>query len=276
MRIIRLLAAGLLLALLGACGAATLIQLNTTFVDLSKNNSDLESMRKSGGLAELNYEAAVEGLRQRFAENGDAAVDAAKKADKAAAKVSFLNVAARSYLESGPVADGKIPTISDEGRTLCQGDELKGLNALPTTCGYFYIVDAQAISNEQTRSQKALVRAAAAARAKGGELSVESAKRIVATFRGYGEARKVLAGGEGKIDWVNASPELRTVFLRQQDLIYCNAADVPLLLPDAPQTGPDWDRHKADEEMTAALGQWIAALRQRPGGFDRAKACARR
>jgi len=134
------------LAALAACGSVDLIELNNNFTELSRQTAEAERSLDTGAIDRVEYENLVEVNRVSFEENGDRAVAAAGEADSPRQQVSFLNLAVRSYLSSGPAADTKIPDLAEQGIELCADEALQGLNALPVTCGYFHIGSAQAVS----------------------------------------------------------------------------------------------------------------------------------
>ncbi len=111
--------------------------------------SDKEITEFSRG-ARWNWSSAeMERLEADFAANGDRAVKAAEEADTDQSKASLLNVAVRSYLKAGGAKDQDLLSSQEKGLNSCS--RLSGDNALPATCGYFYIVVPQAINNEWAR-----------------------------------------------------------------------------------------------------------------------------
>jgi len=249
------------LAALAACGSVDLIELNNNFTELSRQTAEAERSLDTGAIDRVEYENLVEVNRVSFEENGDRAVAAAGEADSPRQQVSFLNLAVRSYLSSGPAADTKIPDLAEQGIELCADEALQGLNALPVTCGYFHIVSAQAVSNEALRDLEALaVKAAAKPPGSGPSLSVEEAAVLRRSFDRFLSQIGQIDKAAAEIDLANADPQLGAAIERQKLIFYCNADDALALYPETPTAGPAWDRAAALSEDDERLKSTQQAL----------------
>lgn len=254
-----------------ACQGITLIQLNREFVTLAQQEHEAHRLRESRELDQANYESALEGIQVAFRENGDRAVEAADGADTPQSKVSFLNVAARSYLMSGNAGDTEIPDIAQQGRDECEGQALQGLNALPVTCGYFHLVVPQAILNEAQRAVGMLKKRAAVAQnaSPRGYLPAEDGRRLEAALNSSLAQVQAIDGAETEIDWTNADPDFRQAFDRQKTIAFCNAYFAWALLDDIQAVGPDWNR----DATKAATDAQLDAAQTQLGIVSRAGAC---
>jgi hypothetical protein len=251
----------LCLAALAACGSIDLIELNNNFTQLSQQSAEAERSLRAEEIDRVEYENLVEVNRVSFEENGDLAVEAAGEADSPRQKVSFLNLAVRSYLNSGPAADTKIPDLAEQGIELCADEALQGLNALPVTCGYFHIVSTQAVSNEALRDLEALaVKAAAKPPGSGPSLTAEEAAILRRAFDRFLSQIGQIDKAAAEIDLANADLQLAAAIERQKLIFYCNADDALALYPETPPAGPAWDRAAALSEDDERLSSTQQAL----------------
>lgn len=248
----------LFLAATAACSSIDLIELNNNFAQLSQQSAEAKRSLHAEEIDRVQYETLVEVNRVSFEENGDMAAEAAGEADSPRQKVSFLNLAVRSYLNSGPRADTKIPDLAEQGIELCADKALQGLNALPVTCGYFHIVSAQAVSNEALRDLEALAVKDEENPGPGPSLTAAEGAVLRQSFDRFlsqvGEIDKAAA----EIDLANADPQLAAAIDRQKLIFYCNAEDALALYPETPLTGPAWDQEKAfseDDERLSSVQQ---------------------
>ena len=251
-----------LVAVLSACGSVTLIELNNDFARLSEQAADAERRLRDGDLGAIEFATLIEVNRLSFAQNGDKAVDAAADAGSPQSRASFLNLAVRSYLNSGPIADGKIPDLVDQGISLCQAPDLQGLNALPVTCGYFHIVTAQAINNEALRLLETLSNKAIANRdsAEEGPLSADDGLALQGAFDTFIEQISQIDEAGAVVDLANADPRFEDALERQKTIFFCNAFDALFRYDDVVESGPDWDREAARAESAARLSQAQSSL----------------
>lgn len=233
-------------AALSACGSVNLIDLNNNFAQLSAQAADAERRHDGGALNDVEHESLIEVNRQSFAENGDMAVEAAGEADSPRSKASFLNVAVRSYLQSGAVGDSKIPDLVDQGLEACKDPSLQGLDGLPVTCGYFHLAIPQAINNETLRSVEALNRKAVAKQVSGGPrpLSAADGQALNEAFDRFLAQIEAIEAAREKIALGDADPRFAQAIQRQKQIFFCNAFSTLALFGRA-ESGPDWDREAA-------------------------------
>lgn len=247
-------AAGLCLAL-GACQSATLIELNRDFVTLSQQQAEAKRLNDQGVLGSTDYGSAVEGYQAEFAKNGQKAEESAKRAETPQNKASFLNVAVRSYLKSGPQGDFKIPDLAEQGLEQCASEEMQGLNALPVTCGYFHVVVPQAVNNETVRDIAPLQRKAKRVRKSSEFLVADEGKRLEIGFGTFLDQIDALERARPNIDWDNVDPAFQEVFEGQKRIFFCNAWDTRRYFSDVVETGPGWNREEAKSRTGTRLEQ---------------------
>lgn len=258
------LATVVLALLLMGCESARLLNANQQFTSLMQQEAQAKQLLNDQTLDETAYDSALEGLRVEFAENGDVAATAARSATTDQSKASLFNVAARSYLKSGALADSKIPAIADEGLDACS--RMSGLETLPTTCGYFFVVVPQAVSNDWTRQVDAVKRRANAL-PNDGTLSVEDGKLLVRAAEGLFGQLDALSSAEQKIDR-NAGENLTKSIHIQEDKIFCNARSALISLRLVVETGEGWNRTNEEARVRVTERAHREALQQRPGGFS--------
>lgn len=266
--LIRLCFAALIAAGLAACQSVTLIDLNREFVALVQQSEEAKRLYRTGGLDRPNYDAAVDGYRVAFAQTGDKAVDAAGKARTPRNKVSFLSLAARSYLKSGQVGDAKIPDLAARGRKECAAKGMEGLNGLPVTCGYFYIVTPQAVSNEWQRKVEVLRRRVQKPpNQPRGVLTASDGQALKRAFAGFIGQLDAIETNMRQIDLANADQRFRGVIYRQQNIVLCNARRTRRLTLDVDPKDRSWDRESVKSELKREEDAWVTKLRMRPVGF---------
>lgn len=252
------------LCLLAGCASVKLINTNQEFVSLMQQSAEAERLREAGTLDPPAFDTAMEGLRVSFAANGDEAARAARAAETDQSKASLFNVAVRSYLKSGALGDAEIPTIAREGINACS--RMSGLDALPTTCGYFYIVIPQAVNNEWQRKVAVIKR-----KEKGlsidENLSVADGEMLVEAAGQFFKQLTMLTDAEGDIDFGNAGENLRSSFTRQQDIFFCNARTALNTLDLVVKTGENWDRDDEMADARAPEAGHLASLQQRHEQF---------
>ena len=252
-------------ALLG-CASVHLLNANQEFTSLMQQAAQADQLLNEHTLDRPSYESTMEGLRIAFANNGDVAVKAARAATTDQSRASLLNVAARSYLKSGAVAEAKIPTIADEGLDACS--RLSSLDALPTTCGYFRIVVPQAVNEDWARQVDA-VKAREPKFAGQQPLSVEDGKLLVRASEAFFGQLDALSGIENKLDLATAGEGLTKVFYDQQNIFFCNAQSALISLRLVVETGDGWNRAAEESRLRASESTHLATLRNRPVDFDR-------
>ena len=251
--ILRFVAAAGLCVALAACESVTLIELNRDFVSLSQQEAEAKRLNDQGVLGFADYQAAVEGYQAEFAKNGKKAEESAEQAETPQNKASFLNVAVRSYLKSGPLGDFKIPDLAEQGLEQCSSEEMQGLNALPVTCGYFHLVVPQAINNETVREVAPLQRKAKRIRPSGGFLDAEEGKQLESGLGTFLDQVDALERASPNIAWDNVDPAFRKVFERQKRIFFCNAWDTRRYFSDVEETGPGWNREEAKDRTGTRL-----------------------
>ena len=260
----------LLIGGLTACESATLIDLNKDFVTLMQQTEEAKQLHRSRVLDTTNFDSAIEGFRVAFAETGKKAVESANKAETPQNKASFLNVAVRNYLKSRPVGDTKVPDLAKQGIAACTSKDIRGLKALPVTCGYFYIVVPQAISNEWQRKVTVLQRQAEELRKPPRKfLTSAQGKQLQEAFGRFIGQLDALETTAQKIDWTNADKKLREGFNRQQDIFLCNARGAHLLLTHARKTDGTWDRDAVKTQLKTKEDEWVNELKEREVKFPK-------
>lgn len=251
-----------LVAVLSACGSATLIELNNDFARLSEQAANAERQLRDDDLSDIEFATLIEVNRLSFAQNGNRAVVAAEEASSPQSRASFINLAVRSYLNSGPVADDRIPDLVEQGTSVCKAPELQGLNALPVTCGYFHIVTPQAINNEAQRTLEALARKAIANRdsAEDGPLSADDGIALRGAFDLFIGQISEIDQASTKGDLASVDPRFKDAIARQKLIFFCNAVDAFVRYDDVVPTGPEWDRNVAIADSARDLRQAEARL----------------
>jgi len=258
---------------LAACEGVQLNRSNDDFVDLSRESAAARLAYENGELDPDAFAALTESFQLRFAANGDEAAKSAEAADDPASAVSFYSAAVRNYLKAGALRDTRIPGLADDGIALCARPEMKGLNGLPTTCGYLNFAKGQAISNQWERVRAPIVGRAAAARQSQAFLPARDGRSLAEAVQGYAIALDALADGYGAVDWPVVDPGLEPWYRRQQERVYCNAADAILLLDDVVEADGAWSRADAQTRAQDTLDAKVAELGERPGGFPEAPDC---
>ncbi len=264
---IRIAAIGMAM-LLSACESSTLLELNSNFVALSEAHvASASRLRGDNGPDAASFSAAFENVQVAFAENGDKAVVAAKMAESAQMKVSFLNIAVRSYLKSGPVADHKIVDLTRQGIGLCKTEALSGLNSLPVTCGYFHLVGPQAVANAELRSVKFLeskakrldvLRQANRLEKEKAKLSISEGIELDKSARSILDQIESLDKSRNKINWDAVDPNFKIIFDRQSDIFICNASDIAQYIKRFVRKNSAWDREKAKESITERMNSLLS------------------
>jgi hypothetical protein len=248
------------------CASVNLINANQEFTSLMQQAAQAERLLNDHTFDQASYESAMEGLQLAFANNGDVAVKAAAAATTDQSKASLLNVAARSYLKSGPVAETKIPAIADEGLATCS--RLSGLDALPTTCGYFHIVVPQAINEDWARQVDA-IKAREPMFAGQQPLSVADGKLLVRATEAFFAQLDALSSVENKLDLASAGEGLTKVFYNQQNIFFCNAQSALISLRLVVEAADGWNRAAEESRLRSNESTHLAELRSRPVGFER-------
>lgn len=272
MRMLSRCGLALLVALaLGACESVNLIELNGNFAQLSAQAADAERDLNERRISDADYDTLIEVNRESFAVNGDMAVEAAGEAETPRSKASFLNLAVRSYLRSAALRDRRIPDLAQQGRDLCRGAAFQGVNDLPVTCGYFHIVEVQAVANEATRRVTELSRKARNNRGPGDPppLSAEEGRDLDAALNLLLDQVDAIERAKAGIDFDNADPKFKAVIPRQKVFFFCNADEALARYPDVVKSGPDWDRDARRQEAEARLDSVEADL----GITSRSHAC---
>lgn len=254
----------LVIAALSACESNKLIDLNNNFVLLSKQAAEADRSHEDGILNDVEHESLIEVNRMSFAENGDLALEAAGAADSLRSEASFLNLAVRSYLQSGAVADSKIPGLVQQGLEVCKDPDLQGLNGLPVTCGYFHIVIPQAINNETLRTVEALNRKALANQVDGGPrpLTATDGQALTDAFDRFLAQIDAVEAVRNQIAFGDADPRFAQAVQRQKQIFFCNAFGTLALFGRA-ESGPDWDR-----EAARSIAQMRADAAETVVGFE--------
>ena len=249
---------------IAGCSSMKLLDSNKEFVSLMQNSAEAKRLHDTGIIDPVAYESIKEELKAAFATNGDRAVKAAKEAKTDQSKASLYNVAVRSYLKSGGVRDQQILTTASNGIDACS--RLKGLDALPTTCGYFHIVIPQAVSNEWQRKVD-IIKRKQNNLANGERLVAEDGKILIAAARGYLAQLQALEDAKPKIDFASAGEHLETSFRTQQDILFCNSQSTLISLRLVISTGDDWNKEQEQGQARELMDSQKARLEQRPGGF---------
>lgn len=258
---------------LAACEGVELNRSNDDFVELSRQSAAARLAYENDELDPDAYAALTESYQLRFAASGDEALKSAEAADDPASAVSFYSAAVRNYLKAGALRDTRIPGLADEGAALCARPEMQGLNGLPTTCGYLNFAKGQAISNQWERVRAPILRRAAAARESQAFLPARDGRSLVEAVQGYVIALDALADGYAAVDWPVVDPGLEPWYRRQQERIYCNAADAILLMDDVVRSDGAWSRADAQIRAQDTLDAEVAEIGARPGGFPEEPDC---
>ncbi len=270
---------------LWACQSANLVELNSKYINLIKQQSEIDGLVKKG-LGPADAATMRTGIGTEFANIGDQAMKSADKAEAVtrnakseAEKVksrrnaaSYLSVAVRSYLSSGAIADHKIVTPAQRGIRACGG--LTGLQGLPTTCGYFHIARHVGAYNETIRNIRPIFSRARALKA-GQSLSTADGKALESAFNGIIARLKALTdtGGDAdKISWAAAAKGLRTNFNTQQNKFLCNAIRLQARIINA-DSAATWIASEIQMKTKTIYDNWIRKLNARPVKFDRRRDC---
>lgn len=259
---IRLFLALPIVAALAACDAIRLNGLNDDFVAYSAESVEFNRQLGKGDLSQTEFDSLISQTRMKFAENGDKALEYARETDSLANRVSFLGVAMRNYLSSGPIAETKVPDLAEQGIELCQRDELKGENAQPVTCGYFHIGPHQAVANEAKRELDQLVQKAERDRVPGGPrpLTAEDGERLHRAFLQFIAQIQAIDEAMLEIDIENAGPDFEMAISRQKIRIFCNAHTALFRFPDVVDSGANWDQVERENESKSALARMQEVL----------------
>ncbi|WP_169545120.1 hypothetical protein [Sneathiella aquimaris] len=272
--------------MLQGCQATTLLDLNKDYVTLAEQQAKNQHYSKDGvpyheqELVTEAYGLELEQLALKALESADEAASDAKSASDAQERnsalrneASFLNVSVRSYLSSGKVADHNVVSVANRGVDVCAG--LKGLEGLPTTCGYFHIVKMVALNNELARKTRALLRKAALLN-QGEKLTVEEGKILLGAHTGSVAAivqlEKLRSGNT--INWQEASKGLHDYLIDEQINLLCNAITYRGRILDA-KAGDGWDPLTVLEETRPAFNEVREALKTEPQEFNRQTDCDR-
>lgn len=252
----------LLIACLAACGGRELIKLNDQFDMLTEKAVDVEQRLREGELDQTEYNALIGENWQSFAENGDRAVNASGEDDSPQGKASFLYLAVRSYLGSGPIADTKIPDLVRQGIELCNTTEMQGLNALPTTCATFYFATAQAISNEAQRTVAELSRQSQLNASSDGAptLTAEDGLALRAAFGLFIAQIEEIDRAVDSVDQTNVDPAFLSALGERKVVFFCNAVKTRAHFDDVVETGAGWNLEATLEESLEEVRQAQAAL----------------
>lgn len=218
-------AASAMVAVLSACQTATLIQLNDAYANLKRNETVARTEMEKGILDPAAGEAVLESVRTGFVEYGDKAIESAEEASSPGMKAQFLNIAARNYLSSRPLADKKVPDTSEQGRNTCALESGAVANGRPTTCGYFHFVDALAVNNESTAEIQTVL-SKLRNEPPGTKLSAADGKELLAASVNIQSAFDTLTGAKAAIKWGDTSIDFHNYYYRQQDIFLCNVYDV--------------------------------------------------
>ena len=266
------------LILLSGCQSSNLIDLNSNYIDLVKQQNEIGGL-VINGLGETDAETIRSGLQVQFANIGDQAMKAAEQARAGADKIkarrneaSYLSLATRSYLSSGRIADHKAVEPSRRGIRAC--DDLTGLQSLPTTCGYFHIALFVGAYNEAIRSVRPIFSRALSlkpgqklATADGRALEAAVGK-IVAQLKGLTET----GADSRKINWADAAQGLRTNFNTQQNKFLCNAFRLQARIINA-ASDSSWNAADVQRKTKKINDDWVRELSKRPSGFRRGRDC---
>ncbi|MEM7361226.1 MAG: hypothetical protein AAF431_19235 [Pseudomonadota bacterium] len=247
------------------CSSLKLLDSNKQFVSLMQQSQEADRLRKADVIDAIAYEATIEGLQTDFANNGDQAVKAAESAKTDAAKASLLNVATRSYLNSDGLRDQQLLASADAGIEACS--RLTGLNALPTTCGYFHIVIPQAVSNEWRREVEDIKRRQATLTPQE-MLTVEEGKTLVAAAKGFISQLEALEDAQRRINFDISGENLKTHFSRQQEILFCNAQGALISLGLVVESGENWNRAEEERGARVLLQEQKSKLKAREGGLS--------
>jgi hypothetical protein len=267
------------------CQSANLIDLNNQYINLFKQQGEIDGLVKNG-LGPAESATMRTGIRTQFANIGDeamksaaAAETATKNAKSEADKVkslrneaSYLSVAVRSYLSSGQVADHKVVAPAARGIAACRG--LTGLQGLPTTCGYFHIAGHVGAYNETIRNIRPVFSRALALKA-GQTLSTTEGKALeAATNRILAQLKALTDTGADpkKINWAEAGKGLKTNFNTQQTKFLCNAIRLQARIINA-ASDPTWKAPEIQNKTKKNNDGWIKELNSRPVKFNRSRDC---
>jgi hypothetical protein len=270
---------------LSACQSANLIELNNQYINLVKQESEIDGL-VNNGLGAADAATIRTGIHSEFANIGDLAMKSADKAEAAtknagleADKVksrrneaSYLSVAVRSYLSSGRIADHKMVTPARRGIATCRG--LTGLQGLPTTCGYFHISRHVGAYNETIRAIRPVFGRALALKP-GQRLSTADGKALEIAYNSVVAQLKALTDtGDDpkKINWTEAAKGLRTNFNTQQNKILCNAIRLQARIINA-LSDATWIASEIQIKTKKIYDDWVKELTKRPVGFDRRRDC---
>lgn len=284
-RMKRLVVVAATATLLLGCQSANLIDLNSKYINLVKQQSEIDALVKNG-LGPADAATMMTGIQTQFANIGDEAIKSAEQAaaatgnarsdtDKAKARrneASFLSVAVRSYLSSGKIADHKVVAPSERGIRACRG--LTGLQRLPTTCGYFQIVQHVGAYNETIRTIRPVIGRALALKT-GQKLSTVDGKALEASMRNVIAQLKALTetgNDPKKINWREAAEGLRTNFNTQQNKFLCNGIRLQARIINA-ASDPTWNAPETQIQTKIIFDDWIQKLNNRPVKFSRSRDC---
>jgi len=282
-----LVAGFVVVASLAGCQSATLIELNNNYINLTHQMNEVGGL-EAEGLGPADAETTRTSIRNDFANNGDAAMESADAAksmtdsvqpsgEKAKARrneVSFLSVAVRSYLSSGAVADFKMGEPAARGLEVCEN--LKGIEGLPTMCGYFYIARHVGVQNENIRKVRPVINRAKALMGEN-KLSAEDGKLLARAFDNVIKQFDALSdlgdsGPSAPIKWADVVSGLRTHLERQRTIFLCNARIIRGRIIDS-KPGNGWDPARQKAETGQVYADRRAKLQSRPGGFDDVADC---
>lgn len=265
-----------LAGLVTGCGSTKVIKqsvdlnnLNKKFTNLVSATNEAATFRDDAELDGIGYASAIEGYQFEFEENGNNAKAKADKAKTAGMKVSFLSVAARSYLKSGAVADKAAIAMASDGKDLCKPDGvLVGSNALPTTCGYFHTVEAQALNNANVREHTKVKRQIRKIlRDPNGTLDEQSSRKLETIFNDFIYTLVLLSDNRANIVRPDADKSVEAFFHRQQDIMYCMANMARVDLAYAVKQDGDWNLNAVKKALRTQQDQYAAELRKRSVKF---------
>jgi hypothetical protein len=274
-KVLRTVLGLVLITALGACEATSLMELNTNFDQLVEQAEEHETLispsSKNAIENEMEYAMLMEVNQESFAANGHAALAAAEETDDPRNEASFLNLAARSYLKSGPVAEARVPDIAERGISLCKTDAFKGLNALPVTCGYFHIVVPQAVANKINRDLLSLARKARDNReiSDTPPLSANDGRLLQNSIRDVLLEVEQIEKAEPLIDLKNSDPRFARAIDRQKLILFCNANGAIGYFKEVVERDQDWERTGA----RTSSQQFLDKARSRLGIKDPAVTC---
>jgi hypothetical protein len=249
---------------LAGCESTSLIGANQEFVSLVERSEQAKALQATGEVDETNYALTMDALRQSFDANGRAAEAMAARTPDQNTRASFLNVAVRSYLKSGPLGEGKVPGLAEAGWQTCQSGSPPVMTMLPTTCAYFLVVTPQAVQNAQVRELAELRSRIRAARSSGGA-PVEDARALENLFVSLIRQVETLDERAASGAFSNANPRFLEAVYRQQDIMYCNADDARLAVLDMPESGEGWSRAEVEAGMKRDLDRVKGKLDAREG-----------